>query len=144
MYWCTGRNCFFFLTPVYRKPTFTGVYTRWNTFCPKQNKIESDQDFVSSDNIYFSKTKFSFEIEFIPNGHLLIFCNLEFLLRLYSLINTNCIIRKKCPVYLRLPWTNEICTSLKVDILLSVYSLLSLPNLCWNLFVPTPNLSCQL
>ena len=28
-----------FLTSVYRKPTFSGLYTRWSSFCPKQRKI---------------------------------------------------------------------------------------------------------
>ena len=30
---------FRFLTSVYRKPTFLGLYTRWSSFCPKQRKI---------------------------------------------------------------------------------------------------------
>ena len=28
-----------FSTTVYRKPTFTGQYTRWDSFCPKKRKI---------------------------------------------------------------------------------------------------------
>ena len=28
-----------FLTSVYRKPTFSGRYTRWDSFCPQQRKI---------------------------------------------------------------------------------------------------------
>ena len=28
-----------FLTSVYRKPTFCGLYMRWDSFCPQQRKI---------------------------------------------------------------------------------------------------------
>ena len=28
-----------FLTSVYRKPTFSGLYTIWDSFCPQQRKI---------------------------------------------------------------------------------------------------------
>ena len=28
-----------FLTTVYRKPTFTGLYIRWDSFCPKKQEI---------------------------------------------------------------------------------------------------------
>lgn len=33
------RTPSFFITSVYRKSNFTGLYTRWDSFCPKRQKI---------------------------------------------------------------------------------------------------------
>ena len=37
--WTPFKTSTAFLTSVYRKPTFSGLYTRWDSFCPQQRKI---------------------------------------------------------------------------------------------------------
>ena len=53
-----------FLTSVYRKPTFSGLYTRWDSFCPQQRKINLIETLVHCALMISSKC-FDDEIEFI-------------------------------------------------------------------------------
>ena len=38
MYWLNGRS-FAFVTSIYRKPKFTGLYLSWDAFAPKSRKV---------------------------------------------------------------------------------------------------------
>ena len=46
-----------FLTSVYRKPTFTGQYISWNSFCPKQRKVNLVKTLVHRALTICSKSK---------------------------------------------------------------------------------------
>ena len=54
-----------FLTSVYRKPTFSDRYTRWDSFCPQQHKINLIKTLVHRALMISSKCFFDDEIEFI-------------------------------------------------------------------------------
>ena len=98
-----------FLTSVYRKPTFSGLYTRWSSFCPKQRKIGLIKTLTHRALMIFSKSKLDSELEkltkiFLENGYP------EDVISVYikeKIGNFSADIKfgpQKCPVYLKLPW----------------------------------------
>ena len=56
-----------FLTSVYRKLTFSGLYTRWDSFCPQQCKINLIKTLVHRALMISSKCFLNDEIEFIKS-----------------------------------------------------------------------------
>ena len=63
-----------FLTSIYRKPTFTGQYIRWNSFSPKDRRINIIKTFVHRALMICSKTKLDSELDtvkqlLIDNGY---------------------------------------------------------------------------
>ena len=54
-----------FLTSIYRKPTFTGQYIRWNSFSPKARKINLIKTLVHRALMICSKTKLDSELDTI-------------------------------------------------------------------------------
>ena len=63
-----------FLTSVYRKPTFTGQYIRWNSFGPKTRKISLIKTLVHRALMICSKTKLGSELDkikqlLVENGY---------------------------------------------------------------------------
>ena len=52
-----------FLTSIYRKPTFTGQYIRWNSFSPKMRKISLIKTLVHRVLTICSKTKLGSELD---------------------------------------------------------------------------------
>ena len=86
-----------FLTSVYRKPTFSGLYTRWNSFCHQQRKINLIKTLIHRALMKSSST-------LSRNGYPLFVLDGV----VYDVINKfdgakRCIVNK-CPVYLRLPY----------------------------------------
>ena len=98
-----------FLTSIYRKPTFTGQYIRWNSFSPKMRKISLIKTLVHRALMICSKTKLGSELDeikqlLIENG-----CPTDALLSCINQKLANFAAEKtfgpeKCPVYLKLPW----------------------------------------
>ena len=98
-----------FLTSVYRKPTFSGLYTRWSSFCPKQRKISLIKTLTHRALMICSKSKLDSELEkltkiFLENGYPedVISVNIK-----EKIANFSADIKfgpQKCPVYLKLPW----------------------------------------
>ena len=98
-----------FLTSVYRKPTFSGLYTRWDSFCPQQRKINLIKTLVHRALMISTKCFLDDEIEFIRstlsrNGYPLSVLDGV----VHDVINKfdrakRCTVNK-CPVYLRLPY----------------------------------------
>ena len=98
-----------FLTSVYRKPTFSGLYTRWDSFCPLQRKINLIKTLVYRALMISSKCFLGDEIKSIKstsskNGYPLSVLD--------SVVNdvmikfdraSRCTVNR-CPVYLRLPY----------------------------------------
>ena len=60
----SGRT---FTTSVYRKPTFTGQYIRWNSFCDKRRKTNLIKTLVHRAKRICSTDKLQFELEFITS-----------------------------------------------------------------------------
>ena len=54
-----------FLTSVYRKPTFTGLYIRWDSFCPKKRKLNLIKTLVHRALMICSELKLDGEVGFI-------------------------------------------------------------------------------
>ena len=104
-----------FLTSVYRKPTFTGKYTRWNSFCPKQRKVNLVKTLVQRALMICSKSKLHAELEklktiFLDNGYpedIILSYTKE---RIASLSAVQKFGPQKCPVYLKLPWNHGLVT----------------------------------
>ena len=97
-----------FLTSVYRKSTFSGLYTRWDSFCSQQGKINLVKTLVHRALMISSKS-FLDEIEFIrstlsKNGYPLSVLDSV----VHDVLNKfdrakRCTVNK-CPVYLRLSY----------------------------------------
>ena len=107
-----------FLTFVYRKPSFSGQYNRWDSFVPRSRKNNLIETLVHQALAIFSPSKLPQEIDFIRS----ILCSNGYL---ENVINSR-IKRKieefklppkegpeKCPVYLKLPWIGNISTKFK-------------------------------
>ena len=108
MYLCI-KTLTAFLTSVYRKPTFSGLYTRWDSFCPQRRKINLTKTLVYRDLMISSKCFLGDEIKFIKstlskNGYPLSVLD--------SVVNditikfdraSRCTVNRG-PIYLRLPY----------------------------------------
>lgn len=75
-----------FLTSVYRKPTFAGLYTRWDSFCPTKRKINIIKTLLHRALKICSELFLNDEINFIKD----ILCNLG-----YPLDTVNSVIPSK-------------------------------------------------
>ena len=104
-----------FLTSVYRKPSFSGQYNRWDSFGPKSRKNNLIGTLVHRALAICSPSKLPQEIDFVPS----ILCSNGYP---ESVINSR-IKRKieefklppkegpeKCPACLKLPWIGNIST----------------------------------
>ena len=102
-----------FLTTVYHKPTFTGLYIRWDSFCPKKRKINLIKTLRHRALMIYFESKLNDEVEFITGT----LCNNGFpedivqsvirdKMSDFSKIKPDFVLR--CPVYLRLPWLGDI------------------------------------
>ena len=110
-----------FLTSIYRKPTFTGQYIRWNSFSPKMRKISLMKTLVHRALMICSKTKLGSELDkikqlLIENGY-----PTDVLLSYITQKLANFAAEKtfgpgKCPVYLKLPWIGNVSSKLEKQI----------------------------
>ena len=102
-----------FLTSVFRKPTFTGQYFRWDPFGPTKRKTNLIETLVHRALMICSKSKLQHELENISsilqnNGYPESIIQ-SIISKKIALFN-----RKpkegpqKCPVYLKLPWIGKI------------------------------------
>ena len=103
------KNCF--STSIYHKPTFTGLYTRFDSFCPKQQKIALVKCLINrtrkiSSDRFIEKDLADLRQIFLSNGY-----PAKLLDKLFHTITYNKekpIGPQKCPVYLKLPWIGPI------------------------------------
>ena len=93
-------------TSVYRKPTFTGLYNTWDSFCATKYKINTVKNLVQRAHRICSPSKLDQELEklrsiFTTNGY-----PLDLLAHLVKRKQEQDrpMGPKRCPVYLRLPW----------------------------------------
>ena len=102
-----------FLTRIYRKPTFTGQYIRWNSFRPKTRKISLIKTLVHRALMICTKTKLGPELDkikqlLIENGYpadVLLSCINQ---KLANFAAEKPIDSEKCPVHLKLPWIGNV------------------------------------
>ena len=107
-----------FLTSVYRKPTFSGHYIRWNSFSPKDRKIGLIKTLVHRALMICSKNKLGSELDtikriFIENGYpenVTSACIKE---KVANFVSNKRFGPEKCPVYLKMPWVGDV--SLKYE-----------------------------
>ena len=97
-----------FLTSVYRKPTFTGQYLRWNSFSPQKRKINQIGTLVHRAFIICSKTKLDPELGkirsiLLENGYQEHAINSAFKRKLQQLNSNSVHTVETCPVYLHIP-----------------------------------------
>ena len=102
-----------FLTIVYHKPTFTGLYIHWDSFCSKKQKLNLIKTLTHRTLIICSESKLDDEVEFIPGT----LCNSGFpedivqsvirdKISDFSKIKPNSV--QRYPIYLRLSWLGDI------------------------------------
>ena len=104
-----------FITSVYRKPTFTGQYLRWNSFNPRKQKISLINTLVHRALMICSKGKLSSELDNIrsimaENGYPDHVVNSSITKKIRNFRRPPSYGPKKCPVYLHLPWLGAIST----------------------------------
>ena len=102
--------CTVFETTIYRKPTFTGLYTRWDSFTAERYKTNLIRCLVNRAVRICSSNLLSMEIEKVKQ----IFCNNGYPLAIIDRVVESTLNKKvrpfgpqKCPVYLRLPWKGK-------------------------------------
>ena len=124
-----------FLTSVYRKPSFSGQYNRWDSFGPKSRKNNPIETLVHRALAICSLSKLPQEIDFIRS----ILCSNGYS---ENVINSR-IKRKieefklppkegpeKCPAYLKLPWIGNISTKFENQCKTAVSSCFGAVKLC--------------
>ena len=101
-----------FETSVYRKPTFTGQYLRWEFFSPTKQKTNLISTLVHRALMICTKYKLNKEIKHIKNILLdngypesIIDSNISKKIAQFSLPKR--FGPEKCPVYLRVPWIGK-------------------------------------
>ena len=102
-----------FLISVYRKPTFTGQYLRWNSFSPQKRKINLNGTLVHRAFMICSKSKLDPELGKIRSilleiGYPEHAINSAFKCKLQQLNSNPVHAVKKCPVYLYIPWIGNV------------------------------------
>ena len=104
------------ITSVYRKPTFSGLYTQWKSFCPDSRKISLIKTLTHRALKICSPCKLSGELQFLEqlflkNGYPQHIIKLTMSRKLSSFQKDPIFGPKKCPVYLRLPWRGDVSKS---------------------------------
>ena len=109
------------LTSVYRKPTFTGQYLRWNSFSPQKRKINLIGTLVHRAFKICSKSKLDSELGkirliLLQNGYPEYVINSAFKRKLLQLNSNPTHTVEKCPVYLHIPWIGNASTKFEKQI----------------------------
>jgi len=104
------RNGHSFLTTLYRKPTFTGLYIQWQSFSAKRQKLALICSLTTRAKRLCSPSLLPEELEklrniFISNGYPLTIVD-----RYMELVLKDKLVYygpKKCQIYLKLPWLGD-------------------------------------
>ena len=97
------------LTKVYRKPTFTGLYTRWESYSSRKQKLNLISTLTRRAKKICSEVYLENELNnvrsiFKFNGYPDSVVELQIQRTLDKIKQPPCSTVPKCPVYLRLPW----------------------------------------
>ena len=116
-----------FETSVYRKPTFTGQYLRWESFSPTKQKTNLISTLVYQALMICTKSKLNKKIKHIKNILLdngypesIIDCNISKKIAQFSMPKR--FGPEKCPVYLRVPWIVKASIGLNKNVKTAVES----------------------
>ena len=106
----SGNN---FLTSIYRKPTFTGQYLRWDSFGPTKRKTNLIGTLVHRALKICSKSKLQQELDqiraiLLNNGYPEYIINTSISKKISKFNSAKKEGPQKCPVYLRLPWIGKV------------------------------------
>ena len=116
-----------FLTSVYRKPTFTGLYLDWHSFAPKSRKLNLIRYLSYRVVNIYSDCKIENELKaikdiFIDNGCTEDVIDVNIRHTVTKFKNTNKVFGPpRCPVYFKLPWVSSASQSFADNIASSVY-----------------------
>ena len=96
------KNDHIFVTSIYRKPTFTGQYIRWNSFCPKKRKTNLISTLVHRALVICSKSTLENELSnirsiLINNGYPEAIINTVMTKKNESISQTNAIRSEEMP-----------------------------------------------
>ena len=102
-----------FSTSLYRKPTFTGQYLRWDSFCPSSRKINLVKCLVQRATKICSNKHLNSEIRqikaiFAQNGYPEHLVRSIISKQIASLSSDDFIGPSKCPVYVHIPWKGQL------------------------------------
>ena len=115
------KNDHEFVTSIYRKPTFTGQYIRWNSFFPMKRKTNFISTLVHRALVICSKSTLQNELSNIRS----ILINSSYPEAITNAVITKKINQfrrptqlgpKKCPVYLHLPWLGNVSMTYEMQI----------------------------
>ena len=121
LYVLVEKNDHEFVTSIHRKPTFTGQYIRWNSFCPMKRKTNLISTFVHRALVICSKSTLQNELSSICS----ILINNDYPEAVINAVITKKINQchrptqlgpKKYPVYLHLPWLGNVSMRYKMQI----------------------------
>ena len=122
-----------FETSVYKKPTFTGQYLRWESFSPTKQKTNLMSTLAHRALIICTKSKPNEEIKHIKNILLdngypesLIDCNI--FKKIAQVFMPKRFDPEKCSVYLRVPWIGKASIGLDKNVKKAVKTVLFLPS----------------
>ena len=122
-----------FLTSVYRKPIFTGLYLNWHSFAPKSRKLNLIRCLSYRALNICSECKIDNELRairdiFIDNRDPEDVSNIKYMVTKFRDTNKD-FGPLKCPVYFRLPWVGFATESIANKIASSVYHCYNAVNL---------------
>ena len=109
------------VTSIYRKPTFTGYYIRWNSFCPMKRKTNLISSLVHGALVICSKSTLQNELSnihsiLINNGCPEAVINAVITKKINQFYRVTQLGSKKCPVYLHLPWLGNVSMRYEMQI----------------------------
>ena len=118
------ERCDSFLTSIYRKPTFTGLYLDWHSFAPKSRKLNLIRclSYRALNICCDCKIENELKAIFIDNGYPENVIDINIKHTVTKFKNLNKVFGPlKCPVYFRIPWVGSASQSFADKIASSVY-----------------------
>ena len=115
------KNDHEFVTSIYRKPTFTGQYIRWNSFCPMKRKTNLISTLVHRALVICSKSTIQNELSnirsiLINNGYPEAVINAVITKKINQFHRPMQLGPTKCPIYLHLPWLGNVSMRYEMQI----------------------------
>ena len=125
-------------TSVYRKPTFTGQYLRWESFSPLKRKISLISTLVHRALMICTKRRLNEEIErikkiLLDNGYPKNIINTQITKKIAQFSTLKRFGPEKCPVYLRVPWIGKPSSNLEKEVKTAVESCYGSVSTAWSL-----------
>ena len=104
-----------FITSIYRKPSFTGQYLRWNSFSPRKRKTNLILTLTHRALAICSPERLPSELDkikfiLLTNGYFEHIIKSFMAMKMKQFHDLPKFEPEKCPVYLRLPWLGSVST----------------------------------